>query len=384
MPEQPFLVLPKPVLATRAKLGGGGGRFTKPTAQQQRQRLEGRFQEIANSLREVQVAVAGIELEQVIILETITVSVEQVAKAAAKIPGLEWLAERDLDDVDPDFGFQDEENPAAKLPVRLYALFTNQQAMDSLIGLWQRWNQEPDRRAATGYGPFKNLFIYLRDIRRWSPTDRIEATGVLERWREEIAVKGAQGTIPFEIELWFRSDAAKRQEAYAEVDALITAAGGRCLDTAAIAEISYHGILAELPGRVIEQTVNSIQAQNYTQLLRSEGVMFFRPQAQSRFSLVQGQQVNFDFQTRLNGKANAEGSPIVAVLDGLPLQNHQALQGRLIIDDPENLSERYNAGEQHQSSRIRSTFAPFFIQTTYCAGNKFLQRGFLLIWFTAP
>jgi hypothetical protein len=146
---------------------------------------------------------------------------------------LEWLAERDLEDAQPQYGFQSEKDAAATLPVRLYALFTNQQAMNALLGLWEQWTQDPNARAKQGYGPFKNLFIYLRDIRRWGPKDRIEATGILQRWLDEIAVKGAQGTIRFEVELWFRSDPAKRQAAYAAVNAIVSAAGGlpNCLRT---------------------------------------------------------------------------------------------------------------------------------------------------------
>jgi hypothetical protein len=281
MPEQPFLLFPRPTPARRAKLGGGGGSFSKPTAQQQRQRLEAQFQEIANGFNDIQLAVAGVEPEQVIILETTTASVEEVAKAASKIPGLEWLSERDLDDVPPEFGFQNEEDPQATLPRRLYALFSSQEAMSALLALWQQWLQEPNKRAANGFGPFKNLFIHLRDIRRWSPKDRITETGLLEQWREDIAVKGAQGSIVFEIELWFRSAAVKRQEIYQEVNGIITGSGGRCLDMAAIPEISYHGILAELPANIVEQTIEQIQSETYSQLLRSEGIMFLRPQAQA-------------------------------------------------------------------------------------------------------
>lgn len=354
MPEQPFLVFPAPTLGTKARLGGGGGRFRKPTAQQQSQRLQAKFQQIADGLRDVQTTSTGIEPEQVIILETVTVSVTDVAKAAARIPGLEWLAERDLEDIEPEFGFQEETNPTAKLPVRLYALFTNQQAMDTLLGLWQQWTQEPDQRAALGYGPFKNLFIHLKDIRRWGPQDRVEATGILDRWREEIAVKGGQGAIPFEIELWFRTDPLKRQRASQEINLLVTTAGGRCLDETTIEEISYHGILAQLPANVVEETIQTIQTQNYAQLLRSEGVMFFRPQAQSRVSFAPTQQIKFDLESRLADQAKAEGLPIIALLDGLPLENHRALQDRLIVDDPDNHAQHYNAGEQHHGTAMAS------------------------------
>ena len=354
MAEQPFLFFPRPALAKRAKLGSGGGKFQKPIPAQQRQRLEAKFQQIADSFQDVQATVAGIEPEQVVILETVAASIDNVAKAAAEIPGLEWLAERELEEVAPDFGFQNEDEPAARLPRRLYALFSNQQAMDALIGLWQQWSQDPAKRADKGFGPFKNLFIHLRDIRRWGPQDRIAETGILEYWREDIAVKGNQGTILFEIDLWFRSNPAKRQQVYDEVNGIITASGGRCLDSAAISDIRYYGILAELPAAVVEETITQIAAEDYSRLLRSEGIMFFRPQAQSRSVLLPLQPMAFDIDTRLQGQPDAAGSPVIAVLDGVPVENHTALRGRIIIDDPDDHSQLYQAGEQHHGTAITS------------------------------
>jgi hypothetical protein len=354
MPEQPFLFFPRPTPATRAKLGGMGGKFRKPTPEQQRQRLEAKFQQIAEGFRDVQAVVAGADPEQVVILETTSAAVDDLAKAASKIPGLEWLAERELEEVEPEFGFQSEDEPAAKLPRRLYALFSNQAAMDALVGLWRQWTEEPDKRAARGFGPFKRLFVYLRDIRRWSPQDRIAETGILEQWREDIAVKGAQGIIPFEIELWFRSDGLKRQQVYDEVSGQVVALGGQCLHSVAIPEIYYHGILAELPANVVEQTIAQIQARDYSRLLRAEGILFFRPQSVSRFALRPLEERPFNIESRLAGRPNAAGSPILAVLDGLPLENHTALTGRLIVDDPDNYAPLYQAVEQHHGTAMAS------------------------------
>ena len=35
--------------------------------------------------------------------------------------------------------------------------------------------------------------------------------------------------------------------------------------------------------------------------------------------------------------------PVVAMLDGLPLEHHVALADRLLIDDPDGFSSRYQA-----------------------------------------
>src|ERR1035438_2307241 len=200
MADLPFLLFPRPLRTARSVPPRGGRTFTKPTPAQQQARLQTRFDQIVQSFQNLQDTVAGIDPEQVIVLETLTASVENVAKAVVQIPGLEWLAERDLEEVPPEFGFGDPATDAA-IPKRLYALMSSQNGMTQLLALWSAWIANPYQRAKRNFGPFKQLFTLLRDIRRWSAQDRIETTGILERWREDVTVRT---TIPFEIEFWFR------------------------------------------------------------------------------------------------------------------------------------------------------------------------------------
>jgi hypothetical protein len=185
MADQPFIFFPRPSPVEPTRRPGRGPRYGKPTPQEQRQRLDDKFEQIAHSFTNLATDVTGLEPEQVIVLETVS-AVDNVAKAVAKIPGLEWLAESELAEVDAEFGFRDESDPAKKLPRRLYALFSSQIGMDQLIGLWQQWINHPGERAKRGFGPFKQLFMLLRDIRRWGPMDRIAETGLLEAWREDL------------------------------------------------------------------------------------------------------------------------------------------------------------------------------------------------------
>lgn len=328
-----------------------GGKYRKPTPAQQSARLQTKFDLIVQSFQDLQTTVAGIEPEQAIVLETLTSAVQDVAKAAARIPGLEWLAERDLDDVDPEFGFENEHSPDEAVPRRLYALMSNQQALDQLLVLWREWTQNPTRRAKHGFGPFKQLFALMRDIRRWGPQDRIAATGVLDCWREAVAI---DAMTTFEVEFWFRTDPAKRQQAYGEVERLVQGLGGRCLDHATIPEIIYHAALVEMPGRVVQQFVAEIETGNYPPFLRSQGVMFFRARAQSAFGLRPLEQVPFDLAERLREQGTATGAPIVAVLDGLPLQNHTGLAGRIIVDDPDDHTNRYQVTQQQHGTAMAS------------------------------
>lgn len=354
MAEKPFLFFARPTDTKRQKLGGGGGKYRLPTPEQQNQRLQQRFEQIAAGLRDIQNTIAGAEPEQVIVIETLAEAVENVAKAASQIPGLEWLAERDLEEVEPELGFQDEKDPEKRVPRRLYALFSNLQAMDELLGLWGEWQAEPAKRAKRGFGPFKHLFSHLRDIRRWGPQDRIADTGLLQRWQEDIDVKGAQGDCPFEVEFWFRSDPAKREQLAQEVQDAIAESGGEIIDHAVISEIRYHAILASLPANVVQQTLQLIADQRYTRLLNCEGVMFFRPQGQSMFELAPIERSDFNLAQRLADVLAPQGEPLVALLDGLPLENHSALQGRIIIDDPDDHAAHYEATQQQHGTAMAS------------------------------
>jgi len=302
----------------------------------------------------LQATIEGAEPEQVIVLETLTSRVDDVAKAAARIPGLEWLAEIDLEDAAPVHGFADLEEPNKAVPRRLYALFTNQQAMTSLLALWGAWHANPTKRADTGFGPFKNLFIHLSDIRRWGAQDRIAETGVLEAWREDVAVKGAHGMSLFDIELWYRGDAVKRQQSVTDVLSRVGAAGGQSIASCLIAEIRYHALLIEVSSAYIQSLLNELTQQHYTHLLNAEGVMYFRPHGQSRISTPTLQALPFDPTPRLQNAVIPTGDPIIAILDGMPLSNHVSLRDRLLIDDPDNHAALYEVGKHFHGTIMSS------------------------------
>jgi subtilase family protein len=351
MAAHPYILFPQPARTAPRRLGGGGARIQKPTPQQQRQRLEQRFQDIARSFIDLQPAVAGAEPEQVIVLETLAKSVEGVAKAAARIPGLEWLAERDLGETDASDGFANAENPEKQLGRRLYALFSNQQGMTELLALWQGWVARPTERARRNFGPFKELFIHLKDIRRWGVQDRLAETGVLEYWEENLTL-GRQ-TVLSEVELWPHQDAGRRARAYEQLSVLIGQLGGRCLAQTAIPEISYHGVLIELPSGAVRETVDRLLQRTDTQLVRCEEVMFFRGIAQARFARHEGV-ARAELGERLRDVPLPAGDPVVALLDGLPLEQHVALVGRMVIDDPENVAAVYRPEHRRHGTAMAS------------------------------
>lgn len=92
MAELPLLFFPKATTESPAIRGGGGAKINKPSAAEQKARLDQKFQTIANSFKDLKASADGLEPEQVVVLETIG-TIEGFAQAASQIPGLEWLTE---------------------------------------------------------------------------------------------------------------------------------------------------------------------------------------------------------------------------------------------------------------------------------------------------
>ena len=348
MPAQPFLLFPKAVAPDRRapQPPAYPPKVGLPSAARQKERLEQKFRDIVAGFDGLQSSAVGFEPELVVVFETVADTVEEFAKAAAKVPGLEWVGDLDLGEQpgDADFSFPD---ATKQLPARLYAVMTSQEAIRKLLSLWGQWQSDPSaswsQKGLIGFGQFKDVFVHLKDIRRWGPLDRIQHTGVMAVWSENLQFTidhpgVAQPPERFEVELWCRTDTAAQARAYNQLNGLVRVAGGKCVSQAVIPEISYHGVLAELPADAVAQTVAAIQSQAYTDLLRCEGVMFFRPRAQSVFPLGEpaSESCARDLKPLQQGMA-----PIVAVFDGLPLANHSLLSNAIIVDDPDDHAASY-------------------------------------------
>lgn len=337
---QPFLFLPPHTVASKQNRSGGGSKIRKPSAAQQKARLDAKFQNIASGLQSIQATADGIEPEQVIVFETLGDSIENFANAASQIQGMEWVGELELDEVQPVHGFSFAAKPSDPIGCRLYAVFSNQQAIQEIIGLWNAWNREPQKRARQGFGPYKNLFEHLLDVRRWEVKDRLLETFAYENW--QVFLESSEETHRFEIELWCRSEDAARSRAFQEVNAIIQGSSGRVITQCVRPEILYHGLLVELPKPALRAVVEEVVSKRYTRLLLSENVMFFRPhvQAATKKTVVDADSQELPL---LQSQSARVAEPVIALLDGLPLENHAAYKGLLQIDDPDDLQRLYSS-----------------------------------------
>lgn len=269
------------------------------------------------------------------------------------MPGLEFFAEHEEDTADPDDDFhvvdQDGRTSDA-VPESLYMVMTNAQAVTELIRLFHLWEADPDAKFERGLNPLRSAFALLRDVRRWGPEDRVRETGLLRDWEETLQViGGAQSSIRVEIELWFRADAARRAAAQAEVTRLITDAGGGVVHATVIDSIGYHAVLADLPHQQVQAVLAS--GPQAIELLTTDEVMFLAP---AQPITIPGLEVAQDASAPPGAGGPAVAAPRVALLDGVPLANHRALAGRLVLDDPDDIAARYTSAQQQHGTAMAS------------------------------
>ena len=115
MPERPLLIFPTPAVAGRDKIKPrfGSSNYHFPSPQRQKDKLTPRFESMLQSF--ITDSTAEIEPEYVLVLET-TGKIEDFKRAIQAVPGLEWLAEIDTDEIEADDDFFE----IAKIGKRLF------------------------------------------------------------------------------------------------------------------------------------------------------------------------------------------------------------------------------------------------------------------------
>lgn len=290
----------------------------------------------------------GAEPERVLVLETVG-TITDFQNAVRRIAGMEWMAEFDAEDILPDADFFERENPQERLRGRLFLVASNQDALRELLRLWNIYQVTPEEKFAYGYGKWKELFRHLHNIRVWGVEDRLRDTGVLRAWEEELR-EGVREQLFFEAELWYRRDEARQQRAEREFRRAVEASGGKVVNSAVLPQIAYHGVIGQLPSAAARRIIQGEQVQ----LLQCEDVMFVRASGQAvahRPPDEPGPDEPGDGGVAL---AVPRPEPRLALLDGLPIQNHVVLRDRLIVDDPDGWGADYPANERVHGTAMAS------------------------------
>ncbi|MGK8754691.1 S8 family peptidase [Enterobacter cloacae] len=280
--------------------------------------------------------------EKVLVLE-VAGEIQGLANALARVKGFEYLSstllEKSFDSEDYYTLSNNRRTPTSK---NAYLTMSNQAGLSRLLALWREYQRS--RTVARGYGALKDVFNRLIDIRFWDTRDRLEATSVIENWQALVddAADGYETQVPFEIELWYRALPTEQTKAETRIRHLIAQASGKITGRCLHNGISYHALVGELPvSKVKEVLANGGEVM---ELMRCDDIMYFRPLGQCAITVnnedtIAHQGLPFGHQPLPDPYAN----PVIALLDGLPLENHQALNGRLEIDDPDDFESLYDS-----------------------------------------
>src|SRR5688572_24750221 len=141
MPPKPILMFPAATVAGREDAGSRFPRepVPRPTKEVQARRLAARFDAVGTTFGVAQVDEAGIDPEQVIVLETMG-SVADFQNVVKRIDGMEWLGDFDAEVVANDPGFLVDGADASLLPGRVFVVASNRTAYNEVLRLWAAWN----------------------------------------------------------------------------------------------------------------------------------------------------------------------------------------------------------------------------------------------------
>jgi hypothetical protein len=260
----------------------------------------------------------------------------------ARTIGLEYLGDFE-EEFDPSEDFFIQDKPGQKLTGRIYLAMPDVQALRELLSLWNRYKH--NQRMPTGRSQWRELFSRLVDVRPWGPQDRISA-GTIAAWEDDLA-RAPDAPVRLEVELWYHENVEKRTQIFRPLNAEITAAGGRVIHHATIPEIHYDAALIDLPAVYVRSLIENPEVS----LARADEVMFLRPQSVARHPGT----AEFTGEDSTATAADAEQvAPIAALLDGLPIQNHVRLAGRLNVDDPEGLDATYPVVRREHGTEMAS------------------------------
>jgi hypothetical protein len=292
----------------------------------------------------------GIAPDRVLVFETVG-TIQKFRQAVDRVPGLRVMLDAPLAySPDDDFAILDTRQESQgkprfdqEVPGTLYGLMPSAEALWQLISLWNRWKN--GQSLGRNYTPFRDLFASLRELRQWGPKDRIQPETILD-WSEQLAA-GNEELVRTELELWFNSDPVERVNAERSVRSIVDESGGRVVHSTVIADIQYHGLLIDAPRTVIQQLL----AAEYTNFALAGEVMFIEPQMMFEVPNLPEEDL---FQQGRESLAVTLGVPTLALLDGVPLQQHVLLRDRLVIDDPENLEELATVDRRRHGTAMAS------------------------------
>ncbi len=344
MADFPLLPLPVPRVGSRPK-GQGYPIFgpKHPSPQRQGERFGPVFQRLANVLDSGQDPLTlrndpiGLAPERALVFEIVGL-LDNFSAAIQRIPGLEYLGEDETEfDPDDDFwipdtrtGREGQRRMDKQIGGRLYLVMPDVQALKEILSLWRRY--QAGESLGHGYTPWNDLFNQLKDVRAWGPGDRLTQQDI--QFFQEIVDSSPSELVRAEIELWSYRNRDRGRGALSRLNTVVNEAGGSVITTASIPEIAYDAALVEIPIHEMERLIRREEVA----LALCDDIMFVRPQSfASPFPASEESETGED--TDELSPLPPDTAPIAALFDGVPVQRHRLLDGRLMIDDPDTLGQ---------------------------------------------
>lgn len=356
--QLPLMVFPRKRDVTPEKGRAAFGRPPHvPGRVRQTERINGQLAQLQSSFERYKASLsdtfAGTEPETVLVIE-IAGRVDDF-KQAIEALGLEWLGEWDLTDIKPDDDFfevnSNELRTQKPVSGRLFLSMGNEAALRELLSLWSFWTS--NRQFPQGKTKWRDVFSQLRVIRRWGIEETLQETGMFERWSDLVAHAQPGQRERFQVEFFYHQSDVKRSLNEELIQRLLQSLGGQTIGSAIdLQPIGFHAIKAELPTTSIEQLLSQVQrpdSEITIDLLKFSGIMYFRPTGQSLSTLTDDDGEPSEFEAGM-----PELPAVAALLDGAPLQQHDALRERLLIDDPFDLERFYLPGERQHGTSMAS------------------------------
>lgn len=281
--------------------------------------------------------------EEILVLE-IAGSFEEFCAVVRDVEGMEHLFDEETE-FQPAHGFQNRDKRKENEPITglLYLIATNQTALRQLR---EAWELKKDGETLSGVASkLGKILDRVVDIRPWGVEDRLREED-RNHWLDEIA--GGPEIIRFEAELWYRDSKVIRDQQAVRLSRMVSDLGGRIVSRYEHTGTEYHGITVELPVAQARELLLSPQS---AELFQLESVYHYWCVGQSVGGInpEEGEPSGTSLPAGL-----PDASPLVALLDGLPIANHPLLAGRLEVDDPDDRETDYPVKRRGHGTQMAS------------------------------
>ncbi len=356
MPERPIILFGRPGEATKGKRNGGPSYVSRPSHFRQTSRLAPKLAELQKVIDQnkllIQHSADGVEPEKTLVftvkgeLKSFYIAVKNLNKDDSAVELIFDTSEYEVP-VNEDF-FVTDKNGIKKeketFSAKVYCILANNRALEEMLSLWNQYSRDPDMQFPNGKTGLRDVFDNLVDMHFWGPTERIEETGILEAWIEDLELEPELSEVKCEIELFYRKSKELQERRESEAISYIENIGGKVLGRSLIDSIAYHAVLISIPRQVAEDLISH----KVIDVVNVEQIMFFRPVGQS--VVVKDESIN-ESPFSIEMPSDIQEDPIVALFDGLPQENHPYLQNLLVIDDPDEYTSQYTiSGRKHGTS----------------------------------